>query len=604
MYFKKAFFDLFQGLKPGCSSKNTIFDEKIQDFLFNSVKNLLLFSDHIARFVYLCCLLCFRNLTMMKRILPLLILNLTISVPILSQPSLQTVAERSEFTSTSTHNDVLEFINVLKKNSKIIRTENIGVTNEGRDIPLLIIGNPLPLSPDVLKNDKRIVIYIQANIHAGEVEGKEATLMFARDLLNEKNPSLLNDAVILICPDFNPDGNDRISRENRTSQNGPMNGVGVRHNAQYLDLNRDALKAESPEVQGLLKNVFNRWDPDIFMDCHTTNGSYHVEPVTFTWMVNPNTDKRLISYMRDKMMPAMSADLQDKYKVENCFYGEFYDMLDPDKGWVMEASEPRYMTNYYGLRNRLAILNENYVYADFRSRVWGCYYLINSLCNYVESNRDEIRQLLKNSDESLERSNNSISLKDSFAIEYDVRPIQDKVTIRTYEAEETGDRGGWKTYRNTGRQKDVTVPYFIDFYPEKNVAMPSAYILGVSDREVLDLIKLHGIRTEVLATQTELEVERFDIADLTCSPRLNQGHYLNSVKGTYVKEKKIFPAGTVIIKTNQPLARVAAYLLEPESGEGLLAWNFLDKYLAPQWGQGFNPYPVYKTYGRADFPMK
>jgi hypothetical protein len=364
------------------------------------------------------------------------------------------------------------------------------------------------------------------------------------------------------------------------------------------------MKAESPEVQGLLRNVFNRWDPAVFMDCHTTNGSYHVEPVTFTWMVNPNTDSRLIAYMRDKMMPAMSGRLLEKYKVENCFYGEFVDMLDPMKGWLMEASEPRYMTNYYGLRNRLSILNENYVYADFRSRVWGCYYLINSLCDYVNSNRDEILNLISGCDNDLIKHDINSAVKDSFAIKYDVRPIKTPAFIRTFEAEASGETGGWKTYKNTGRQKDVKVPYLIDFYPVQNVALPSAYLLGIRDKDVIELLRLHGIRIEALEKDTELPVERFEIAELKGSPRLNQGHYLNSVKGKNVTEKRLFPAGTVVVRMNQPLARVAAYLLEPESGEGLLAWNYFDKYLAPQWGMGFNPYPVYKDFSAVNLLTK
>ncbi|MBK9391131.1 MAG: M14 family metallopeptidase, partial [Bacteroidetes bacterium] len=334
----------------------------------------------------------------MKTLSLFLTLCLGAYITVSGQQNLLTVAERSDFKTTSEHKDVLEFIDKLRNTSPFIRVESLGKTNEGKDIPLLVIGNPLPSSPDELRNDSRIVIYIQANIHAGEVEGKEASLMFARDLLGKKDPQILKNAVILICPDFNPDGNDRISTQNRTSQNGPVNGVGVRHNAQFLDLNRDALKAESPEVRGLLMNVFNKWDPSVFMDCHTTNGSYHVEPVTFTWMVNPNGDKELISYMRDRMMPAMSETLLGKYKVENCFYGEFFDMLNPQKGWVMDASEPRYMTNYYGIRNRIAILNENYVYADFKSRVWGCYYLMHSLCDYININGNEIKRLLAESD--------------------------------------------------------------------------------------------------------------------------------------------------------------------------------------------------------------
>ncbi len=190
---------------------------------------------------------------------------------------------------------------------------------------------------------------------------------------------------------FNPDGNEQISARNRTYQNGPVNGVGVRYNGQFLDLNRDAMKAESPEVRGVISEVFNKWDPAVFMDCHTTDGSYHVEPVTFTWMVNPNGDNSLIRYMRDRMIPEMSGTLLKKYKVENCYYGEFNDMLKPEEGWIYDASEPRYMSNYYGLRNRLGILNENYVYADYKSRVMGCYYLIWSLGDYITRHtiRDE-----------------------------------------------------------------------------------------------------------------------------------------------------------------------------------------------------------------------
>ncbi len=540
----------------------------------------------------------------MKRYLYVALISLFSVVNLLSQPSLLTVAEKSDFRSTSEHKDVVEFIDVLKKSSPLLRTESIGMSCEGRDIPLLVIGNPLPSCPEDLKKDKRLVVYIQANIHAGEVEGKEASLMFARDLLKQNDTDLLRNVVLLICPDFNPDGNDRIKTINRPSQNGPVNGVGVRHNAQFLDLNRDALKAESPEVRGLLKNVFGRWDPDVFMDCHTTNGSYHTEPVTFTWMVNPNSDSRLISYMRDRMMPAMSARLNDRYKVENCFYGEFIDMLNPEKGWVMEASEPRYMTNYYGLRNRIAILNENYVYADFRSRVWGCYYLINTLCNYVSENRDEIWQLLKDADMHFTGNELKNTAIDSFAITYDVRAIVKPVTIRTYEAEEAGNTGGWMTYRNTGRRKDVTVPYFIDFFPVRSVALPSAYIIGTADRAVTDLLQLHGIMLEELEQETEVSVERFAITELKGSARLNQGHYLNSVKGKYLIEKIKFPAGTIVVKMNQPLARVAAYLLEAESGEGLMAWNYFDKYLVPQWGPGYNNYPVYKVYGSGPFPAK
>ncbi len=536
----------------------------------------------------------------MKRSSGLLLLLLLTVGSIWGQISFQTVAEKSDFKSTSDYSDVMAFISQLKKLSPFIRTENIATSAEGREVPLMIIGNPLPKSPKDIIKDQRIVVYIQANIHAGEVEGKEATLMYVRDLLREKNPAILKNVILLICPLFNPDGNEKISPLNRTYQNGPVNGVGVRYNGQFLDLNRDAMKAESPEVRGVLTNVFNRWDPAVFMDCHTTDGSYHVEPTTFTWMVNPAGDNSLIAYMSERMMPEISKTLAGKYQIENCFYGEFFDMMDPEKGWVQDASEPRYIVNYFGIRNRLGILNENYVYADFKSRVMGCYYLINSLISYTSSNKSDIKNILNDADKRTIARGENPAVSDSFAIEYKVRPSPQKVTIRTYEAELVNEANGRKNYKRTDRQKDVTVPYYVDYYPSKNVRFPFAYLLTTYDPAITDLIKIHGIKLEKLSSDSKIAVEQFEITDLKGAARLNQGHYTNTISGKFTDAIVEFPAGTIVVRTAQPLGNLIAYLLEPQSNDGLVFWNYFDKYLVPQWGPGYNMYPVYKVLDKTD----
>jgi hypothetical protein len=536
----------------------------------------------------------------MKKPLLILLTVMFSVINLFSQTTLLTVAEKTDFKSTSDYKDVKTFIDQLVKSYSNIRLEKIATSVEGRDIPLIIIGNPLPKSPQDLVNDKRIVVYVQANIHAGEVEGKEAVLMYVRDILNNKKSDILKNVVLLVCPLFNPDGNEKISIQNRTHQNGPVNGVGVRFNGQFLDLNRDGMKAESPEVRGLLTNVFNRWDPSVFMDCHTTNGSYHVEPVTFTWMVNPNGDNSLRSYMREKMMPEMSGTLLNKYKVENCFYGEFIDMMNPEKGWILDASEPRYLSNYFGLRNRLGILNENYVYADYKSRVLGCYYLIHSLLDYTSSHSADIKAILRDADNRTIARGNNPAVTDSFAIEYKVRPAPEKVTVRTYEADLVTDTNGRRSYKKSERQKDVTIPYLIDFYPTKSVRFPFAYFITVKDPDIISLLRRHGIRTDMLVTSTRIDAEEFTISELKGSPRLNQGHYTNTIKGKFQKKTIDFPEGTLVIRTAQPLANVAAYLLEPQSNDGLVVWNFFDRYLAPQWGMGYNPYPVYRVMERID----
>jgi len=514
--------------------------------------------------------------------------------PVMGQFDLLTVAEKTNYTSTSTYDDVMKLVKGLES-SPLLRIETFATTIEGKELPLLIIANPLPERPSDLEGDDRIVVYLQANIHAGEVEGKEATQMLARDILNNKYPGILNNVVLLICPILNADGNDKMDTKNRINQNGPVNGVGIRHNGQYLDLNRDAMKLETPEIRGVVSNIFNKWDPSITVDCHTTNGSYHEEPVTFTWMMNPNGDRTLINYMRDDMMPEVSETLLNSYHVENIFYGEFIDRLNIDKGWVSYASEPRYLVNYVGVRNRLAILNENYVYADFKTRVNGSYHLLLSIIEYASSHKAKIKNLIAEADRLLIDRGSNPTITDSFAIEYKGAPIPNPITIKAYEADTIPGMKGYWRYKQSDRKRTVTVPYIADYYATKSVKFPYAYIITVPDPDVMDVLMTHGIQTEYLKDDMTIEVESFQFEEIKPSSRIFQGHYPNSIKGAIVFESKKFKKGSVIIRTAQPLGGLIAYLLEPLSDDGLLKWNFFDKFLVSQWGSRYYPCPVYKV---------
>jgi hypothetical protein len=252
------------------------------------------------------------------------------------------------------------------------------------------------------------------------------------------------------------------------------------------------------------------------------------------------------------------------------------------------------MSNYYGLRNRLGILNENYVYADFKSRVSGCYYLIRSLLDYASANKSEIKKMLQDVDAKTVSRGLNPGVSDSFGIEFKVRPLPEKVTIKTYEA------NGRRSIKRSDRQKTVTIPYYIDYYASKNVIFPFAYLITIKDQEVLELLKRHGIRIEELTLPLKIPVEKFEISELKGSARLNQGHYTNTIKGRFLKDTIDFPAGTIVIRTAQPLANLASYLLEPQTNDGLMTWNFFDRYMVPQWGMGYYPYPVYKVIKRID----
>lgn len=509
---------------------------------------------------------------------------------------LKTTAEATDYAATSTYADVMSFIRGLQKLSPLLRVETLATTAEGRAVPLVVIGKPLPQDPLALRTEKRIAVYIEANIHAGEVEGKEASLMLARDILLDPKLPYLDKIVLLIAPIFNADGNDKMSPDNRRGQNGPEK-AGVRHNGQNLDLNRDAMKQESPEMQGLVRNGLLRWDPVLLVDCHTTDGSYHEEPVTYSWQLCPNGDLSLIKYMRDKMLPAVAATLDKKYHTLSLPYGDPRDFRDMSKGWQTFGHQPRYVTNYIGLRNRLSILDENYNYADFKTRVLGCYSFLRSILDYCALHADELARLTAEADLRTVERGLAPKETDTFGLDIEVKELPEKVTVRGYEVEITPREGSpFPEMKRTDRKKTYVLPYFADFVPKRTVRLPYAYLIPVFDEAIAGKLRGHGLAIEKLTEPVTLEVEAFRLKEVKGADRLYQGHRTNQVKGEPAVEKREFPKGTLVVRMAQPLANLAAYLLEPESDDGLLVWNAFDKYIAREWGRGVETYPVYKLY--------
>ena len=166
------------------------------------------------------------------------------------------------------------------------------------------------------------------------------------------------------------------------------------------------------------------------------------------------------------------------------------------------------------------------------------------------------------------------------------------------------DANGRERLHPTEKVKQVTVPYYADYFPKRNVPFPYAYIITIPDADVVNLLKTHGIKIEKLESAATLDAQTIKIKELKPASRLNQGHYNNSIKVEYINEKKEFAAGSLVIRTAQPLANVAAYLLEPETDDSILLWNYWDKYLVPQWGGAFLPYPVAKVLKSVELKTK
>ncbi|MHB1425570.1 MAG: DPP IV N-terminal domain-containing protein [Gemmataceae bacterium] len=493
--------------------------------------------------------------------LALALLNLFLSVgiarPDAPETSLpRTVAEKSDYQATSRHEEVVDFCERLKKLSPLIRLGELGKSGEGRALPLVILADPpVSTSAEAAKSGKLVVLAI-ANIHAGEVDGKEALLMLARDLATAKEKPLLKDLILVFAPIFNADGNEKIDKEHRRAQNGPIGGVGVRVNAAGLDLNRDYIKLDSPEVRALVR-FFNKWDPAIFIDCHTTNGSHHRFTITYEGPVVPAGDQKLIALVRDELFPEVGRRLEKHSGYHSFFYGNF--SRDRSR-WETVPAIPRYGTHYYGLRNRIGILSESYSYAPFRDRVLGSRDFVRSIFEYAAENKEKLSTVLGEARKE----------KDEIALRHRMKPLPRRSTILGFEEE----RKDGRTVA-TKTPKDYTVEYLGVAEPTLSVRRPYAYLFPASCTKVIEDLQRHGIAVEELRETIDLDVEIYRI-DKVSKRAIYQKRQLIEVEASPRQESRRMAAGAIVVKTHQPLSTLAAYLLEPQAEDGLCAWSFFE----------------------------
>jgi hypothetical protein len=497
--------------------------------------------------------------------------------------TLQTRPERTSFEETSRLEDVTAFLTALSAKSPLVRVQTFGTTEEGRPMPLVTLSNPAVSTP-ADRPAGRPVVFLLANIHGGEVEGKEAVQVLMRRLTSGDLRPLLDRMVVVVAPIYNIDGNEAVDVMNRTAQYGPIAGVGRRENFRGLDLNRDYMKLESAEARALAA-AFTAWDPHLVVDLHTTNGSYHGYHLTQSIPLNLSLSAKTLDYHRETMMPAIMKSLEGKHKLRTYYYGNFgRGNAAPGelRRWNAFDHRPRAGQNYVGFRNRLTILSEAYSYLSFKRRIEVTEQFVEEILKYVDGHRAEIVALTKSLDEEwMKRAGGSAEMP--LGVEYELRPLPKPVQILVGEV---------KQEVNPRNQRQMTVAIEDSFKPElmqdyayfaptRTVPMARVYVLptDASFQPIVDKIRQHGIVVEELKAALTTEVSSFVVEAITRSPKPFQGHNEVKLKGQYAVEKVTLPVGTRIVRLAQPLGLLAAYLLEPESDDGLTNWNFMDPWL-------------------------
>ncbi|HKY59659.1 MAG TPA: M14 family metallopeptidase [Gemmatimonadota bacterium] len=508
----------------------------------------------------------------------------------------QTRAERSGYHETSRYADVIAFLDSLESGSPGLQVLSFGYTQEGRSLPLVVWdpgSEAGPASDEVLRarGGDRVRALVLANIHAGEVEGKEASLILLRELAAGAHPEWGDSLVLFFVPIYNADGNERVTLDNRPLQNGPIGGMGQRPNARGYDLNRDFMKLDTPEARslvGLLRDV----DPHVVIDLHTTNGTLHAYHLTYAPPLHPDSDPEIDDFLRSTWLPEVTARMAEGKPAWLAYY---YGNL-PDAGvdgaddatvpraWYTFDHRPRFSTNYIGLRNRFGILSEAFAYLRFQVRVEVTKRFVVENLDYAWRHAGEIRRIAAAAD-----ARSLVGTRLGLRAEHALTGEDVEILLGEVE-EERHPYTGEVVFRRRDVVRAERMPEYGAFRATETERVPAAYLIPADLDEVLDHLVVHGIRAEPLGSDRELEVEVFRIAASRQAEQEFQGHRERTLDGAWSAVRRRVPAGTAVLPMDQPLARLAFLLLEPRSDDGLAAWNVLDPAL-----EDADEYPIMRT---------
>lgn len=486
--------------------------------------------------------------------------------------NLLTVGERSEWRETGRYPDSVAFARALEKASPWVRTISFGKSPQGRDLIATIVSKDRAFTPEAARKTGKLIVLLESCIHPGEVDGKEAGEMLLRDVAVTKKYAAWLDQVILInIPIFNVDGHEIWSGYNRINQQGP-NAMGFRATAQRLNLNRDFLKADAPEMQAWLR-FFNAWLPDFFIDNHVTDGADFQYDVTIDTPMNQDIWENLARWTRERYLPA----LQDAMTTDGHVmgpYGGFRQRGRPESGFQTLGVTPRYSNGYLAAQNRPSLLVETHSLKTFKTRSWGHYNIMKRSIEILVRDPKTLREAVREADRAvaaLAGAGTAVHLDGDSSDE--TKPF----TFRALRAEgrpSTLAGGPVLVYQKD--TLDIPTKIFDRMKTTLAATVPKGYYVPAEWSEVIERLALHGVRTERTTRELRGEFSTYRLTEPKWSTAPFEGRLTVDFRVTPVKEKRVIPAGSVYVPMNQRAARVALNLLEPAAPDSLVRWGFLN----------------------------
>ncbi len=521
----------------------------------------------------------------MKRLLLILVISCTVFAATAADGTpdeWRTWTESHDFRSTGSYSETLEYLKKIEAALPEMNLTTFGISGQGRDMPLVIVSKDRAFTPRTAAATGKPIILIQNGIHAGEIDGKDASLMILRDMALGRGKELLDNAILLIIPIYNVDGHERVSPYWRPAQNGPVDGMGFRTNAAGLDLNRDHLKLDSPEARAVI-DLFNRWRPHLHVDNHVTNGAHHDWVLTYAFVKAPQAAPPMASWVEPAMNRIVEATRKRGHSLGP--YVDLLDYSDPTKGFSSYVGRAWYATGYYPLRNVPSILVENHAPKPYKDRVLTNRAFLEEIIREV--NRDPkslMDAVVASKDYITSGSSENITLSWSRDEEH---PSSIQYPGRDWNIETSVATGDPVLLYDDSKPKPMDVPWVNRARADKTAPRPLGYLIQPGWPEIEERLRRHDLEFVKLTRPATLEVDTLRVSNSLYRPGSYQGRNMVGYDLEVRRETRTVPVGTLFIAAGQPDFALAVQLLEPDSPDSLASWGMMASAL--EWKEYISP---------------
>ena len=487
---------------------------------------------------------------------------------------LLTTGEKSDWNETAPYAEAVELARRFERASRFVKVLDIGTTPEGRTMIAIVVSRDRAFTPRAAAKTGKAIIMIQSGIHAGEIEGKDTVLMLVRDMTAGKRyAAWLDRAIFIVIPVFNVDGHENFSPYHRPSQNGPKS-TGLRANAQRLNLNRDYIKADTPEMRAWLR-LFNAWTPDFLIDNHVTDGSDFQYDVTWDMARNQDLAEPAGAWVREKFIPELDRRMAaDGHLVAP--YGGLR-LAGGRREFFMEVFSPRYSHLYAAAQNRPALLVETHSLKAAKTRAWANYDIMRHSIDIITADPQALRRAVREADGEL-ASRAGVPAAPPV---YLAGKVSDKSRPLVYHALKTGqfqsEVTGAGVTRYLGEPDDLDTRIHDQIDTTVEARMPLGYLLPAAWQDVAELLALHGVEMERTAKPIEQEFETYRFTGAKFAGAPFEGRVMVDFEVKPVREKVAFPAGSYWIPMKQRRARLILSMLEPQGPDSLARWGFMNQ---------------------------